>query len=171
MPSLGHIESAASGSGAALHPPTLEVWHSIVMVPSMATPVICLLLLLNYLIMPQQMIFKFLLHHPLQIVTMIIIMKLLMHHPPQAAELEQRQKKEEKKAAAAAKRLEQTAQRDEAKKAQLEYLKTCPWSSVTLNDDGTDVDSIGNVKWDIMPLEARLLFILSGTTWYQWPSP
>lgn len=75
------------------------------------------------------------------------------------AELEQRQKKEEKKAAAAAKRLEQKAQRDEAKKAQLEYLKTCPLSSVTLNDDGTDVDSIGNVKWDIMSLEARLFYL------------
>jgi hypothetical protein len=75
------------------------------------------------------------------------------------AELEQWQKKEEKKAAAAAKRLKQKAQRDEAKKAQLEYLKTCPLSSVTLNDDGTDVDSIGNVKWDIMSLEAHLFYL------------
>jgi hypothetical protein len=28
-----------------------------------------------------------------------------------------------------------------------------------LNDDGTDVDSIGNVKWDIMSLEARLFYL------------
>lgn len=53
---------------------------------------------------------------------------------------------EDKKSAASQQRAEKRAADKESKKLQLEFLQTCPLSSVQMNQDGMDIEKIGSVE-------------------------